>query len=87
MPRFNARWAVIKEMKSLGQFHGTRDHPMQIPICSRSGDIVEPLIKPQWFLKCAELFKRAVEVADSGELKFDPESHTNVWRNWLRNDM
>ena len=73
-------------MSELGLFHGKRPHAMQIPVCSRSGDIVEPLIKPQWFLKCSEMFKRAVKAADTGDLTFEPESYGNVWRHWLKND-
>ncbi len=70
-------------MKELGLFGGKREHAMSIPICSRSGDVIEPLIKPQWFLKTAEMEKRALEAADSGELKFHPPRHRNTWKRWL----
>ena len=48
MPRFEARKAVLKALEDLGLFRGTKDNPMVVPVCSRSKDIVEPLIKPQW---------------------------------------
>uniref|UniRef100_A0A667XSK3 Valine--tRNA ligase, mitochondrial n=1 Tax=Myripristis murdjan TaxID=586833 RepID=A0A667XSK3_9TELE len=32
------------------------------PPLSRSGDIVEPLLKKQWFLRCDEMAKRAIQV-------------------------
>jgi valyl-tRNA synthetase len=73
-------------MTNLGQYHGKRDHAMHVPVCSRSGDIVEPLNKPQWFLKCSEMCKKALEAAEKGELKFDPKGNFSVWKNWLQND-
>ena len=33
----------------LGLFVGKKDNKMQIPICTRSGDVIEPLVKPQWY--------------------------------------
>ena len=32
--------------------------------CSRSKDVVEPLIKPQWYVDCTEMAKEAVRVRD-----------------------
>ena len=54
MPRFEARKAVLQALEELGHFRGTQDNPMVVPVCSRSKDIVEPLIKPQWY-KLAKL--------------------------------
>ena len=86
LPRFDARWRVLGALRELELFEGKRAHPMSIPICSRSGDVIEPLMKPQWFLKISELAKRALEAADSGDLKFTPASNYKVWRNWLQKD-
>ena len=33
-----------------GLYVGSKDHDMVIPTCSRSKDIVEPLLKPQWYV-------------------------------------
>lgn len=48
MKRFEARKAVVAKLKELGLYKDTVDNPMVVPICSRSKDVVEPLIKPQW---------------------------------------
>lgn len=48
MRRFEARVAIIEEMTKRNLLIGIKDNPMVIPICSRSKDIVEPLMKPQW---------------------------------------
>ena len=48
MKRFQARKAVIEALKVKGLYRDTINNPMVVPICSRSKDVVEPLIKPQW---------------------------------------
>lgn len=48
MRRFVARTAITEALKVKGLLRDIKDNPMVVPICSRSKDIVEPLIKPQW---------------------------------------
>jgi valyl-tRNA synthetase len=71
--RFNARYGVIEELKKLGLFTKQEPNKMQVPICSRSGDVIEPLLKPQWWMKMEPLTKPAIEVVESGELVIRPE--------------
>lgn len=59
MKRFDARKAIIKSLKEKNLFIEIKDNPMVVPICSRSKDVVEPLIKPQWYIKCDEMAKTA----------------------------
>ena len=58
---------------------------MQIPICTRTGDIVEPLLKPQWYVDCTEMARRAVDAVKNGELEILPKEHVNTWYRWLEN--
>ncbi len=62
MKRFDARTAVLEALKAKDLYRGTADHAMVVPMCSRSKDIVEPLIKPQWYVNCTEMSAKAVEV-------------------------
>ena len=55
MKRFDARRAITEELKSLGLFKEVADNPMVVPVCSRSKDIVEPLLKPQWYVDCNQM--------------------------------
>lgn len=48
MKRFDARKAVLAALKEQGLYRETKDNPMVVPMCSRSKDVVEPLIKSQW---------------------------------------
>lgn len=58
---------------------------MIVPVCSRSKDIVEFLIKPQWFIKCEEMAKRAVKDVRETRLAIIPEELEKTWFHWLEN--
>ncbi len=66
MKRFDARTAVLEALKEKGLYRETKEHQMVVPVCSRSKDIVEPLIKPQWYVDTREMAKNAVEVRTCG---------------------
>uniref|UniRef100_A0A1X7UQH7 Valine--tRNA ligase n=1 Tax=Amphimedon queenslandica TaxID=400682 RepID=A0A1X7UQH7_AMPQE len=85
MKRFDARKSVLAALKGRGLYRETKDHPMTVPICSRSKDIVEPLIKPQWWLNCTEMAQNAVQAVKDGSLKLIPNIHDKTWFNWLDN--
>uniref|UniRef100_A0A8C9U0C9 Valine--tRNA ligase, mitochondrial n=1 Tax=Scleropages formosus TaxID=113540 RepID=A0A8C9U0C9_SCLFO len=78
--RFEARERVLEALVEKQMFKGKMEHPMALPVCSRSGDVIEPLLKKQWFLRCGEMAKKAV---DDGELELIPHLHHKTWRNWL----
>ncbi|XP_057331358.1 valine--tRNA ligase isoform X2 [Microplitis mediator] len=83
MKRFDARKAVLQELKTLGLLVDVKDHTMVVPICSRSKDIVEPMIKPQWYIKCDEMARDAIEVVKNGDIKIIPEQHKKTWNHWM----
>ena len=82
MKRFEARKSVLQALEEAGLYRGTADNPMVVPVCSRSKDIVEPMIKPQWYVKCDQM---AAEAVRSGQLKIVPEMHQKTWFNWMDN--
>ncbi|XP_018609964.2 valine--tRNA ligase, mitochondrial isoform X2 [Scleropages formosus] len=81
--RFEARERVLEALVEKQMFKGKMEHPMALPVCSRSGDVIEPLLKKQWFLRCGEMAKKAVQAVDDGELELIPHLHHKTWRNWL----
>jgi valyl-tRNA synthetase len=70
--RFDAREAVLKALNDKGLLRGKADNKMRIGICSRSGDVIEPLIKPQWYVDCKDMAKRSTDAVRSGDLKIVP---------------
>jgi valyl-tRNA synthetase len=64
---------------------GKEPNKMRLGICSRSGDILEPMITPQWYVNCGGMAKRATDAVRNGDLKIVPAEHENTWFNWLDN--
>lgn len=85
MKRFDARKAVLEALKSKGLYKETKDNPMVVPVCSRSKDVVEPLIKPQWYVKCDRMAQEALKAVQIGELRIIPEQHKKTWHYWMAN--
>ncbi|KAL6724590.1 hypothetical protein Aduo_019466 [Ancylostoma duodenale] len=86
MRRFDARKAVIEALKKRGLYRGSEDNAMVVPICSRSKDIIEPLLKAQWYVKCDEMARRAIAAVETGELKLIPDYHVATWNRWLQSN-
>ncbi|KAF8130592.1 tRNA synthetases class I-domain-containing protein [Boletus edulis] len=85
MKRFHARREVVNALTEAGLFVETKDNPMQIPICSKSGDIIEPILKPQWWVKCKPLAEEAIRRSRAGEPKITPAQSEADWYRWLDN--
>ncbi|KAH8325147.1 hypothetical protein KR074_003395 [Drosophila pseudoananassae] len=83
MKRFECRKQILIKLKELGLYRETLNNPMVVPICSRSKDVVEPLIKPQWYVSCSDMAASATEAVRSGALKIVPEHHTKTWYHWM----
>eukprot|EP00298_Acanthocystis_sp_HF-20_P014604 c20838_g1_i1.p1 GENE.c20838_g1_i1~~c20838_g1_i1.p1 ORF type:complete len:1162 (+),score=580.83 c20838_g1_i1:337-3486(+) len=80
--RFDCRLNIVEALKEKGLFKGETDNPMVIPVCSRSGDIIEPRLIPQWWVKCDKMAKDALDAVESGELKIIPSEHIAKWKKW-----
>lgn len=85
MRRFDARTAVVAALQRLGLFRGESENPMAVPICSRTHDVVEPLLCPQWFMSCSELAAAAGAAVRGGELRIRPPQHNRTWFIWMDN--
>ena len=83
--RYQTRKMIEKDMEKMGILKGKKPNPMVLSICSRSGDIIEPLIKPQWYVECKDIAQKMIKVVEDGELKIVPEMHTKIWNHWLKN--
>ncbi|KAG0352238.1 AP-1 adaptor complex sigma subunit Aps1, partial [Mortierella sp. AD032] len=68
MKRFHARGAVLKALKEKGLYVETVDNAMTVPLCPKTGDIIEPLMKPQWWLNCKDMAHDALQVVKDGKL-------------------
>ncbi|CAH8875395.1 unnamed protein product [Trichobilharzia szidati] len=89
LPRFQARQRLVERLSELGLYKYRKDVSVDggdctiLPICSRSGDIIEPMIRKQWFIKTKDLAKAAIEAVQSGQIEMIPSYQKLVWSEWL----
>lgn len=84
-PRFAVRRTIVEFLKSKGLFRGVEDNPMRLGICSRSGDVIEPVLKPQWWVSCGGMAKAACDAVRNGDLRIVPSDFEATWFRWLEN--
>lgn len=85
MKRFEARKAVLSRLESMGLFVDKVGHSQSIPRCSRSNDIIEPMVRSQWWMKCKDMAKKAIEAVRSKRVVLMPEEAERQWYRWLEN--
>jgi valyl-tRNA synthetase len=83
--RYEARVQVERALAERGYLRGKESHAMRLALCSRTHDIIEPMLKPQWWVKCDHMAREAVRAADEGQLTILPEFHRATWNRWLEN--
>ena len=85
MDRYEARRAIVEDLEKLGLLVKVVPHTHQVGTHDRCKTTVEPLIKPQWFVKMEEMARPAKEAVVSGKLRLVPERMNKVYYNWLDN--
>ena len=85
MDRYEARKAIVADLEELGLLVKVKEHTHAVGTHDRCKATIEPMIKPQWFVKMEELAKPAIEAIKTGELKFVPERYTKTYLHWLEN--
>jgi valyl-tRNA synthetase len=83
--RFEARVSVVEFLKGKGLFRGVEDNAMRLGLSSRSKDVIEPVLKPQWWVACKSMADASVAAVRSGELEIIPKEFDAVWFRWLEN--
>ncbi|KAF5096989.1 hypothetical protein D0Z00_002576 [Geotrichum galactomycetum] len=85
MKRFDARKKVIEELKEKGLFIDQTNNPMSVPRCAKSNDIIEPLLKPQWWVSQKAQAVEAIEAVKDGRITIFPKTSENEFFRWLEN--
>jgi len=85
MDRYEARKAMIADLKEQGLLIKTEKHSHNVGTCYRCGTTVEPIASKQWFVKMLPLAKPAIDVVKDGTLKFVPERFSKTYLSWMEN--
>jgi valyl-tRNA synthetase len=85
LDRFKCREEFWKAMQVLGFAIKEEKHMQRVPRSQRSGEIIEPLLSLQWFLKMEKMSQKAIQVVQTKELTIIPDFFEKIWFNWLEN--
>ncbi len=92
MDRFVARKAVVADLEALGLLVETKKHKLMVPICTRTGQVIEPMLTDQWFVAVTKpsadgksIADKAIAAVETGAVKFHPEQWVNTYNHWMGN--
>jgi len=83
--RFAVRDEILEDLKKAGNLGKIENYTNKVGFSERTDAVIEPKLSTQWFLKMAEFAKPALEVVESGKIKFHPAKFKNIYRHWMEN--
>jgi len=93
MDRFAARRLMLEDLKAQGLLIETQKHKNTVPVCTRTGQIVEPMLTDQWFVAMTQvgrgesksIAEKAIDAVASGQVQFFPDNWVNTYNQWMNN--
>lgn len=67
------RVTIVEFLQQRGLFRGITDNTMRLAISSRSKDVIEPVLKPQWWVACKGMADASCEAVRKGDLEIVPK--------------
>ncbi len=83
LDRYVARDRVVADLEALGLLEKVEDYRRTVPRGDRSGEIVEPYLTDQWYVKIRPLAEPAIEAVESGRIRFVPENWSKTYFDWM----
>lgn len=84
LERLEAREKIAAKLAKEGFVEKIEEYSNQVGHCYRCGNVIEPYISKQWFVK-AEVAKEAIKKVDDGLIRFFPSQWKNNYDAWMRN--
>ena len=95
MDRFVARKALLADLQAQGFLQEIKPHKLMLPMCGRTGQVVEPMLTDQWFIAMnrvsekdpsgQSIAQKAIDAVQSGQVRFVPENWVNTYNQWMNN--
>ena len=85
MDRYEARKAVVRDLEAQGLLVKVVPHLHAVGTHDRCHTTVEPMVKPQWFVKMSDMAKAAMDIVKTDDLNFVPERFEKTYMRWLEN--
>ncbi|MBI4191243.1 MAG: valine--tRNA ligase, partial [Betaproteobacteria bacterium] len=85
LDRFEARSRVLADLQTQGLLVSEKPYQLRVPRSGRTGEIVEPMLTDQWFVKMDAMARAGLAAVAGGEIRFFPEHWTTTYNQWLEN--
>jgi len=85
LDRFLCRERIWADLQSTGQAIEVREHTTRVPRSQRGGEIIEPLVSTQWFVRTRPLAEKALAAVREGQIRILPERFEKIYYHWLEN--
>lgn len=79
-----ARKRVLAALQAEELVRGEQEIEHSVGHCYKCDNIIEPMVKDQWFVRVKPLAERAIDTIERGDITFFPESRGRVLANYLR---
>lgn len=83
LDRFDVRQKLWADMEAEGFVIKVDPHTQRVPRSQRGGEVIEPLVSSQWFVKTEGMGAKALNAVKDGDIKIVPKRFEKVWYNWL----
>ncbi|WP_024654989.1 valine--tRNA ligase [Borrelia hispanica] len=80
-----ARSKIEKDLIDKGFLIDVKNHKHQVGHCHRSGEVIEPYLSNQWFVRMKPLADAALQALIDGKIRFYPKKWENTYKHWLSN--
>ena len=85
MDRFEAREALVEELKERKLLEKIEPHTHSVGHCYRCHTVIEPYFSEQWFVRMKPLSGKALEEVEKGNINFYPRRWHKIYVNWMEN--
>lgn len=85
MERYEARKAMVADLEAEGLLVKVVPHSHNVGTHDRCGTTVEPMVKPQWFVRMDKFAEDCKKVLEDGSLQFIPENYSKTYLHWVEN--
>jgi len=85
LDRYEAREAIIQDLREQGLLERIEDYPLSVGTCQRCKTVVEPRLSTQWFMKMQPLADPAIRAVEEGRVRVVPENYRKIYLDWMNN--
>lgn len=81
--RFECREQLWNDMEKAGLTLKVEPHTQRVPRSQRGGEVIEPLVSSQWFVRTEGMGSKALKAVREGDIQIIPQRFEKIWYNWL----